>query len=124
MLQSWIANIKESISATITGYLLQGLAVVPFLVALGFAIAALTIWLKSHLGDLLTYVIMAAGFALIGVIVFLFGRNVEEHHSTNETTAAAKSNGYDHAASFLDSNSAALIGLIASHLRIIWTSCP
>lgn len=114
MLQSWIAELKRSMSATITGYLLQALAVIPFLVALGFATAAIVIYLKAVLGDTPAYLVMAAGFALIGVVVLLFGRSVEEHPKLAESQGASTTP-ETNTASILDSNLAAVAGLVISH---------
>jgi hypothetical protein len=75
MLQSWIDELKRSLSAKITGYLLQVLAIVPLLIALGFATAAIVIWLESVLGSTIgAYLVVAGGFALLGFVFLMFAR--------------------------------------------------
>lgn len=89
MLQSWIREFKQSLSATITGYLLQAVAAITFLVALGFATAAIVIWLKTMMSDTLAYLVVATGFAVVGLIVMAIGKSMEEKPAETAAHSAA-----------------------------------
>lgn len=118
MLQSWIHDIKQSLSATITGYLLQAVAVVPFLIALGFATAAALIWLKSVLGDMAAYLVVAVIFALIGVVVLMIARRFEEGSHTSEPVreeAATRQ-------SLFDGSLGTIAGLLMSNPRLAFSA--
>jgi hypothetical protein len=131
MLQSWINDFKRSMSATITGYLLQALAVVPLIVAVGFATAAIVIWLEAALGSTAAaYLVVAAGFALLGIVFLLFAKSVEQgapepSAEQKEAEASAKQS------SMFDGSLGAIAGLVAANpmmalggLRVVLRNLP
>jgi hypothetical protein len=129
MLQSWIDELKRSLSAKITGYLLQVLAIVPLLIALGFATAAIVIWLESVLGSTIgAYLVVAGGFALLGFVFLMFARSTEqaaaEPSPESEAAAEAKQ-------SSMYGSPGAVAGLLAAHpgmalsgLRVVFRNLP
>jgi hypothetical protein len=59
---------KAAASGLIFKYLARASVAVPFAIALGFALAAITVMLVQWLGQVTAYWIMAAGLALVGII--------------------------------------------------------
>lgn len=90
MLQSWIREFKQSLSVTITGYLLQAVAAITLLIAVGFATAAIVISLKSMMSEIYAYLVVAAGYTLIGLVIMAIGRSVEESDRANDTEDSAE----------------------------------
>lgn len=68
MFRALINDAKSAVGAVIGKYAIRASVAVPFVVALGFGIAALTLALVERFGAITAYAIMAGGFAAIGLI--------------------------------------------------------
>jgi hypothetical protein len=71
MFQSSINDAKSAAGSVIAKYFARATVALPFLVALGFATAAITHILVERFGEVNAYWIMAAGFAVSGVVAML-----------------------------------------------------
>jgi hypothetical protein len=71
MFESSIINAKAAAVSLIAKYFARASVALPFLVALGFATAAITHILVERYGEVTAYWIMAAGFAVSGVVAML-----------------------------------------------------
>ena len=79
MFQGVIDAAKSSASALLAEYAARASVAVPFLIALGFATSALTVYLMERFGAISAYLIVAAGFTAIGVIgAIAFGVKEQE----------------------------------------------
>lgn len=120
MFDSWISDFKRSINNTITEYVLLVVAVVPFLVAAGFATAAVVIWLTANLGTTAAYLVVSAGFALIGFVVLIVARSYENPSQPTEPQEAAQSDVAQ--ASVLSGSMGTIAGLIFAHPGVAWST--
>lgn len=68
MFRTLINDAKSAAGAVIAKYAVRASVAVPFVVAVGFGTAALTLVLVESFGSITAYGIMAAGFAAIGLI--------------------------------------------------------
>ncbi len=70
----------------------RALIVLPFLIAIGFATAAVTTWLTREYGAELGFLIVAGGFAAIGLLLAAFnmGRGAPITGQTADTTASSQ----------------------------------
>jgi hypothetical protein len=68
MFQVLINNAKSAVTSIIAKYLVRASVAIPFVVALGFATAAITAMLVERFGTLAGYGMVAGGFALIGLV--------------------------------------------------------
>src|SRR5829696_8953803 len=59
---------KTAVSGLILKYVARASVAVPFVIALGFALAAITVMLVQNFGHVAGYWIMAGGLAAVGVI--------------------------------------------------------
>jgi hypothetical protein len=71
MFRGLINDAKSAVSSLVLKYVARASVAVPFVIALGFAIAALAAWLVNLYGYVTGYLLMAAGLAAIGVIAAL-----------------------------------------------------
>jgi hypothetical protein len=71
MFRSVINSAKSAASSLILKYVARASVAVPFVVAVGFAIAAITVMLVNRFGYVAGYWMMAGGLAAIGVIAAL-----------------------------------------------------
>ena len=71
MFRGLINDAKSAASSLVLKYLARASVAVPFVIALGFAMAAVTVWLVSQYGYVSGYLLMAGGLAAIGVIAAL-----------------------------------------------------
>src|SRR5262245_23638385 len=69
---------KEAVSGLVLKYVARASVAIPFVIALGFAIAAVTVMLVQRFGHVTAYWTMAGGLAAIGVIAAL-AVSVKEH---------------------------------------------
>jgi len=63
-----INDAKSAAGAVIGKYVIRASVAVPFVIAVGFGIAALTLFLVERFGAIVGYAIMAGAFAAIGLI--------------------------------------------------------
>jgi hypothetical protein len=82
MFQGLINNAKSAVSGLVLKYVARASVAVPFLIALGFALAAITVMLVERFGHVTAYWAIAGGLALVGamaaVIVSAKEREEEE----------------------------------------------
>ena len=71
MFRGLINDVKSAAGSVIAKYLARASVAVPFVVALGFATAAITFTLVDRFGVIIAYWIVAAGFTLIGLVATL-----------------------------------------------------
>jgi tagatose-1,6-bisphosphate aldolase non-catalytic subunit AgaZ/GatZ len=72
MLNSLVEHVKLSAGAVVTKTVGQVVVGVMFVIAAAFAVAAVAVWLIQNLGAIAAYAILAAVFALLGVVVAAF----------------------------------------------------
>ena len=71
MFRGLINDAKSAASSLVLKYVARASVAVPFVIALGFALAALAAWLVTNYGYVTGYLLMAGGLAAIGVIAAL-----------------------------------------------------
>ena len=120
MFDSWISDFKRSINNAITEYVLIALAVVPFLVAAGFATAAVVIWLTASMSTTAAFLVVSAGFALIGMVVLIIARSYEKPSQPSEPQDAVQSDVAE--ASLLSGSMGTIAGLIFAHPGVAWST--
>jgi len=86
-----IGQAKDAVSGLVLKYVARASVAIPFVVALGFAIAAVSIMLVERFGHVTAYWIMASGLAVIGVIAAI-AVSVKEHE---QGVTADKAEGSD-----------------------------
>jgi hypothetical protein len=87
VLRALINDAKTAAGAVIGKYAIRASVAVPFLVAAGFATAAITLLLIERFGALAAYAMMAGGFAAIGVIASLVVTVKEQEEEVADTQA-------------------------------------
>jgi hypothetical protein len=87
VLRALINDAKTAAGAVIGKYAIRASVAVPFLVAAGFATAALTLLLTERFGALVAYGLMAGGFAAIGLIASLVVTVKEQEEEVADTQA-------------------------------------
>lgn len=80
MFEGLINDAKSAAGSVIAKYLARASVAVPFLVALGFATAAVTLMLVERFGAITAYWAVAGAFALIGLVATLIV-TAKEHGS-------------------------------------------
>jgi hypothetical protein len=78
MFRGLINDAKSAASSVILRYLARASVAIPFLIAAGFAIAAITVTLVNTFGHTTAYWMMAGGLAAIGIVASLVV-SVKEH---------------------------------------------
>jgi len=78
MFQGLINNAKSAVSGLVLKYVARASVAVPFVIALGFALAAITVMLVNRFGQITAYWTIAGGLALVGVIAAIIV-SVKEH---------------------------------------------
>ena len=80
MFQGLINNAKSAVSGLVLKYVARASIAVPFFIALGFALAAITVMLVDRFGHVTAYWAVAGGMALVGAIaaVIVSAREREE----------------------------------------------
>ena len=71
MFRGLINDAKSAASSLVLKYVARASVAIPFVIALGFALAALTVWLVNQYGYVTGYLLMAGGLAVIGVMAAL-----------------------------------------------------
>ena len=94
MFQGLINSAKSAVSSVILKYVARASVAVPFVIALGFALAAIAAMLVDRFGHIAGYWLVAGGLAAIGVIaaIFVSAREHEEGVADQqaETTDTSK----------------------------------
>ena len=80
MFQGLINNAKSAVSGLVLKYVARASVAVPFFIALGFTLAAITVMLVDRFGHVTAYWAVAGGMALVGAIaaVIVSAREREE----------------------------------------------
>jgi hypothetical protein len=73
-----INNAKSAVSHVILKYVARASVAIPFVIAIGFALAAITVILVQRFGQVIGYWLVAGGLAAIGVIAAI-AVSVKEH---------------------------------------------
>jgi hypothetical protein len=81
----------ESASAIAKKYALRASVVIPFVLAAGFAIAGLAVFLVELFGQRDAYFMLAGGFAVLGLITILVVRRREKRAEAETHEVAATS---------------------------------
>ena len=94
MFKGLINSAKSAVSSLILKYVARASVAVPFVIALGFALAAVAAMLVDRFGHIAGYWLMAAGLAAIGVTaaIFVSAREQKEEVADQEAEAADTSN--------------------------------
>src|ERR1043165_9240987 len=88
MFRGLINDAKAAAGSLIGKYLMRVSVAVPFIVAIGFGIAATTVFLVDKLGSLYAYLTIGGAFTLIGLMAALVV-SVKEQEEAAETKAEA-----------------------------------
>jgi hypothetical protein len=86
--QGLLKDAKSAASALVLKYLARASVAIPFVIALGFALAAVTVMLVQRFGHATAYWIMAGGLAIIGVIATITIAVKEREEQIAEQKAA------------------------------------
>jgi len=89
MFRALINDAKAAAAAVVVKYLARASVAVPFLIAAGFAIAAITHMLIQRFGVVLGCWLLAAGFTLIGLVATLLVTVKEHEEEVAEQRAEA-----------------------------------
>jgi hypothetical protein len=89
MFAGLINQAKSAASHVILKYVARASVAVPFVIAAGFALAAITVMLVERFGHVMAYWLLAGGLALIGVIASTIV-SVKEHQEEVAEQEAAK----------------------------------
>ena len=89
MFRALINDAKAAATSVVAKYLARASVAVPFLIAAGFAIAALTHMLIQRFGAVLGCWLLAAGFTLIGMVATLLVKVKEHEEEVAEKQAEA-----------------------------------
>jgi hypothetical protein len=82
-----INHAKEAASHLVLKYVARASVAIPFVIALGFALAAIVVMLVERFGHVTAYWIMAGGLAAIGVIAAMVVSVKEHEEEVAEQTA-------------------------------------
>src|SRR5687767_4604116 len=69
---------KDAVSGLVLKYVARASVAIPFVIALGFVIAAITVMLVQHFGHATAYWVMAGGLAAVGMVAAI-AVSVKEH---------------------------------------------
>jgi Na+/melibiose symporter-like transporter len=84
-----INQAKSAASHLVLKYVARASVAVPFVIAAGFALAAITVMLVERFGHIMAYWLVAGGLALVGVIASIVV-SVKEHEEKVVEQQAAK----------------------------------
>jgi hypothetical protein len=87
MFQGLINNAKSAVSGLVLKYLARASVAVPFLIALGFALAAITVMLVDRFGHVTAYWAVAGGLALVGAMAAVIVSAKEREEEVAEHVA-------------------------------------
>ena len=90
MFQGLLNSAKSAVSSLILKYVARASVAIPFVIALGFALAAVAAMLVERFGPITGYWLMAGGLAAMGVIaaIFVSAREQEEEVADQQAEAA------------------------------------
>lgn len=121
MFESVLLDVRRAASGLVISYLGRAVVAIPFIIAAGFAITALTLMLIEHYGAQMAYWLLAGGFTLVGIIGAIIV-SVKEHEAEQpiieEQEKESESGPLAMAESAIVPAAAALIPLITSPLGV------
>lgn len=88
MFRGLINDAKSAASSLVVRYLARASVAVPFVIAFGFAVAAVTLMLVERYGPIAAYWMVAAGFTIFGVLAAIFVSM--KQHQEDKADAVAK----------------------------------
>ena len=90
MFQGLLNSAKSAVSSLILKYVARASVAIPFVIALGFALAAIAALAVDRFGHIAGYWLMAGGLAAIGAIaaIFVSAREQEEEVADQKAEAA------------------------------------
>ena len=83
-----INDAKSAAGALIAKYTARASVAVPFVIALGFATAAVTVLLVDRLGAIAAYSAIAVAFTIVGLLAIFTVQANEHHHEVVDKAAA------------------------------------
>jgi hypothetical protein len=89
MFRGLINDAKAAAGSLVGKYLVRASVAVPFVVAIGFGVAALTLTLVDRFGAVTAYLMVAGGFILIGLLAAFVVSVKEQEEEIAETKAEA-----------------------------------
>ncbi len=92
MFAGLINQAKSAASHVSIKYVARASVAVPFVIAAGFALAAITVMLVERFGHVMAYWLVAGGLALVGVIATIVV-SVKEHVNSLKRRWIARTNG-------------------------------
>ena len=120
MFQGLINNAKSALSGLVLKYVARASVAVPFVIALGFALAAITVMLVNRFGQITAYWTIAGGLALVGVLAAIIV-SVKEHE---EEVAEQVSKNTDTEEVVSDATAQAMVQTPIALLGALFTSSP
>ena len=109
---------KGAVSGLVLKYVARASVAIPFVIALGFAIAAVSVMLVQRLGHVTAYWIMAGGLAAIGAIAAI-AVSVKEHE---EEVAEEKADASDTQEVVSDATAQAIVQAPLAMLGALFTA--
>jgi hypothetical protein len=88
-----IKQAKLAASDLVLQYLARASVAVPFIIALGFALAAITVMLVEHFGQVMAYWMTAGGLAIIGIVAAAVVSVKEQEEEEAENAAQVADTG-------------------------------
>ena len=108
MFRGLVNDAKAALSSLVLKYLARASVAAPFLISLGFALAATTLTLIERFGSLAAYRIMAGGLAVVGILAAVLVSAKEQ----DEELAGCRSSG-----------GAGAAGAARLAAKLAWYSC-
>jgi hypothetical protein len=89
MFRGLINDAKAAAGSLVGKYLVRASVAVPFVVAIGFAVAAITLMLVDRFGAIYAYLMVAGGFTVVGLIAAVAVTVKEQEVEVADSQAAA-----------------------------------
>jgi hypothetical protein len=123
MFQGLLKRAERSIDSVVTKFVDRALVTAPLVVAGGFATAALTVKLVELYGHVTAYALMAALFAVIGLVTLALVGNGASTGAASETAESEpQQTAADESASDSEASDMDLSDLLTPEMRAILTS--
>jgi len=87
MFQRLLTNAKSAVTSLVLRYLARASVAIPFVIAAGFALAAITVMLVQYFGQVTAYWVMAGALAAIGAIAAMAVSAKEHQEEIADVTA-------------------------------------
>jgi hypothetical protein len=113
MFRGLLGSAKSAVADLVLKYVARGSVAIPFLIAFGFALAAITAMLVERFGTVLAYWVIAAGLTAIGIVAVL-AVSMKEHERERKGELGVVSDTSDLAAEVAAQVPLAVIGSLLS----------